>query len=177
MKPLSSTDDPFKPLVVNEVSYTIDSDHVDAQWTQPDSCLYNQHRTSSNSQPVPKTSILMPGNVQIHRQVPLSDAKNSKETKIELYKLLQYYDAIVSKSENDIGQTDLIKMHIATKQNIAEIAAQWYLLVLKHHDFLKQEIKNLLDAGIIHNPMSPWASPLVIVKKHLQVYHKGSACA
>ena len=43
---------------------------------------------TSNSKPVPKVSILMPGAIQIQRQVPLSNAKISKETKIELYKML-----------------------------------------------------------------------------------------
>ena len=73
--------------------------------------------------PVPKTSILMSGNVQIHRKVLLSDAKISKETKIVLHNLLPKYDAIISKHNNDIGQTDLIKMHIATRPDAALIAA------------------------------------------------------
>ena len=107
----------------------------------------------------------MPSNVQIHRQVLLNDTKISKETKTALYELLQKYDTIISKNNNDIGQTDLIKMHIATRPDTAPIAAQPYPLALKHHDFLKQEIKNLLDAGIIHKSMSPWASPIVVVKK------------
>ena len=50
--------------------------------------------------------------------------KNSKETNIVLYSLLQKYDAIISKSDNDISKTDLIKMHIATKPNAAPITAQ-----------------------------------------------------
>ena len=54
--------------------------------------------------------------------------------------MLKKYDAI-SKSDIDIGQTDLIKMHIATKPNAAPTAARPYPLALKHHDFLKQEIK------------------------------------
>ena len=67
-------------------------------------------------------------------------------------------------------------MHIATRLDAPPVAAWPYLLVLKHHDFLKQEIKNLLDAGIIHKSMSSWASPIVIVKKHtpeglLQQFH------
>ena len=41
-----------------------------------------------------------------------------------------------------------------------------YLLALKHHDFLKWEIKNLLDARIIQKSMSPWAKPIVIIKRH-----------
>ena len=88
---LSSTDDPLKLLVFSEVTYTIDSNHNDAQWMQPDSSSYNQCRTSSNSKPVPKTPILMPGDVQIHRQVLLGAAKISKKktTKIEPYKMHQ----------------------------------------------------------------------------------------
>ena len=107
----------------------------------------------------------MPSNVQIHKQVLLNDVKISKETKTALYKLLHKYDTIILKSDNDIGQTDLIKMLIATRLDAAPIAAQPYPLALKHHDFLKQEIKNLLDAGIIHKSMSLWASPIIVVKK------------
>ena len=103
---------------------------------------------------------------QIHREVLLSDMKISKETKIALYNLLQKYDTIISKSDNDIGQTDLIKMHIATRQDAALIAAWLYTLTLMCHDFLKQEIKNLLDTGIIPKSMSPWENPIVVVKKH-----------
>ena len=52
--------------------------------------------------------------------------------KTALYKLLQKYDSIMSKSDNDIGQTDLIKVHIATRSDAAPVAAQPYLLALKH---------------------------------------------
>ena len=52
----------------------------------------------------------MPGAIQIHRQVPLSNTKNPKVTKNKLYEMLQRYDAIILKSYNDIGQTDLIHM-------------------------------------------------------------------
>ena len=52
------------------------------------------------------------------------------------------------------------------KPDAASITAQPYPLALKHHDFLKKEIKNLLEARTIPKSMSPWASPIVIVKKH-----------
>ena len=74
--------------------------------------------------------------------------------------------SIISKSDNDIGQMDLIEMHIATRPDASPIASQPYPLALKHHDFLKQDIKNLLDTGIIHKSMPPLASPIVAVKKH-----------
>ena len=50
-----------------------------------------------------KISVLMSSNDQIHRQVTLNDAKNSKETKTAQYELLQKYKTIISKSDNDIG--------------------------------------------------------------------------
>ena len=59
-------------------------------------------------------------------------------------------------------------MHITTRPYSAPVAAQPYSpLALKHYDFLKQEIKNLLDAEIIHRSMSLWASPIIVVRKHI----------
>ena len=60
-----------------------------------------------------------------------------KETKVELCNLLQKYDAIISRSDNDIGQTDLIKKHIATKPNTNPIATKPYSLPLKTPWLLK----------------------------------------
>ena len=60
--------------------------------------------------------------------------------------MLQRCKAIISKSDNDIDQTDLIQMHIAIKPNATAIVSWPYPFALNHHDFLKQEIKNLLDA-------------------------------
>ena len=166
MKLFSTIDDSFKALAIHEVTYNIDSDHVDAQLMQPDSSPSNQCKIHSNSQPAPKTSIVIPRNVQIHRQVLLNDVKFSKKTKIALNNLLWKYDTIISKSDNDIGQTDLIKMNIATRPDAAPISVWQYCLVLKHYDFLKQEVKNLLDAGNIHKGMFPCTHPIVVVKTH-----------
>ena len=57
-------------------------------------------------------------------------------------------------------------MHIATRPDAAPSAAQPCPLVLKHHEFLKQGTKSLLDAGIICKNMSPCASPIIVVKTH-----------
>ena len=43
--------------------------------------------------------------------------------KTTLYKLLQKYDTIISKSDNDIGQTDLTEMDIATRPDAAPVVA------------------------------------------------------
>ena len=107
----------------------------------------------------------MPSNIQVHIQVPLNNVRISEETKLALHKLLQKCDSIVLKSNNDIGKLDLTDMHIATRPDSAPVATQTYPLAIKQHDLLKQEVKNLLDAGIICKSRSPWTSSIVVVKK------------
>ena len=97
MKLLSNSDDYLNPSAVNEVTHDINSDHADAQWTQPNSYPYTPCKIHCNSWPVPKMSVLMLTNVQIHRQLLLNDAKIANETKTALYRLLQKYDTIILK--------------------------------------------------------------------------------
>ena len=96
----------------------------------------------------------MPSELQVHRHVPVNDAKIIQTTKLALQNLLQEFDYIISKSRNDTGQIDLIEMHIGTRPDATPIAACPYPLALKHHNSLKKEIQNLLDAFIICNSMS-----------------------
>ena len=84
MKPLSNIDDSFNLSAVSEVTHDISSDHVDAKWTQPDIYLSTLCKIYSNSWPVLKTLVLMPSNVQMHRQVPLKDT-NFQKKQILLY--------------------------------------------------------------------------------------------
>ena len=57
-------------------------------------------------------------------------------------------------------------MYLATTPDGTPISPCPYPLALEHQDFLKQEIQNLLNAGIICKSMSPWASPIVDIEKH-----------
>ena len=73
----------------------------------------------------------------------------------------------LQKVNNYIGQTDHHwNAHNYKTRCSPSHSLQPYPLALKHHDILKQEIKNLLDEGIIHKSMSQWESPIVVVKKH-----------
>ena len=125
----------------------------------------HSRKTCVNQQPV-ISSLILPSEIQVHRQVPLTDAKVLKTTKLALGDLFQKFDSLISKNNADIGHTDLIEMHIANRIDVTTITAHPYPLPLKHHDFLKQEIKNLLNIGIMHKSMSPWASPVIVIKKH-----------
>ena len=65
MKPFSNADDPLEPLMINEVTYGIDSDQVDTKCMQTKNS-YHQCESTNDSKPVLKTSILKPGAIQIH---------------------------------------------------------------------------------------------------------------
>ena len=65
----------------------------------------------------------MPSDIQVHRQVPLNNAKILKGTNLALHKLCKKFDSIISKNDNDIGQLDLIEMHIAARPDTAPVAA------------------------------------------------------
>ena len=43
------------------------------------------------------------------------------------------------------------------------VSSRPYTLVLKHHQWVQEEIETLERAGVITKSMSPWASPIVVV--------------
>ena len=61
---------------------------------------------------------------------------------------------------------DLIEMHIATRLVATPVAAWSYPLVLKHHDFLIQEIKKLIRCGNYPQEYVPMGKAYHSVKKH-----------
>ena len=77
------------------------------------------------------------------------------------------YNSIFSKSTADIGRTNLIELDIPTEG--PPVASKPYTVPLKCTEFVKHEIKQLEETGIICRSMSDWASPkLVIPKKEEQ---------
>ena len=45
------------------------------------------------------------------------------------------------------------------------IAKKLYTLAIKHHEWVKEEIDKLLEAGVIRESHSIWAAPIVVVPK------------
>ena len=152
MTPLSQINTPVHDI--NKVTHDINPDIVNSGWTHQNINPNTRYKNCNGQQPKIKTSLLMPSDIQVHRQVPLNNVNISEETKLALQKLLNTFDSIISRSKNDIGQTDLIKMHIAMRPDSTPVTARPYPLALKDPDFLQQEIKKLLDAGIICKYMS-----------------------
>ena len=105
-----------------------------------------------------------PAEVPVHRKVLLEDKNISPKTQQSFNEPCQKYDDIISKNSGDIGKTMLVEMEIDTG-NHSPIASKPYTLPLKHYEWVQREIETLERAGIIERSISPWASPVVIVRR------------
>ena len=86
-----------------------------------------------------------------------------QETRQKLQVLQQNYDDIVSKHSSDIRLTHLEEMTIDTDLNLPPIVSKPYPLPLKHHKLVKEEIENLVEAGLIERSMSPYVASIIVV--------------
>ena len=97
----------------------------------------------------------------------LQDADIKSTTRSAFDELCEKYPKVFSKSNEDIGRTQLITMDIDTGDSPL-VSSRPYTLALKHHQWVQEEIETLEHAGVITKSMSPWASPIVVVPKKSQ---------
>ena len=105
--------------------------------------------------------VFSPAQVTEHRRVDLKDKEISEQTKQKFEKLKGKYPKVFSISSEDIGWTNLVTMHVDTRNN-PPICQKPYTLPLKHYSWVQQEIETLVRAGVIKKSISPWASPIVM---------------
>ena len=98
-------------------------------------------------------------------KVVLEHTTISDETKNKLQVLKQDYNDIVSQHSGDIGLTHLGEVIFKTDPKLLPVASKLYPLRLKHHKFIKQEIENQLEAGLIKRSMSPFVAPIIGVPR------------
>ena len=83
---------------------------------------------------------------------------------LHIYHLINEFKHIFSNNEYDIGRCVDIRHKIITRDELPiRIGQRRFPLHLR--EVLKNKIKEMLDANIIERSISPWASPLVFVKK------------
>ena len=99
----------------------------------------------------------------LNARITLLDAELSSETQQQLETLLKEFSDIMSKSSSGIGLTHLKEMVLHTKLGGISVASRPYLLPLKHHKFGKEELTNLLEAGLIELSLSPYTAPIIVV--------------
>lgn len=88
----------------------------------------------------------------------------SQDDKEILKNLLQTYSDVFSHSEYDLGCTGLAKHNIDTGAN-KPIKQALRRQPFAHQPIIDEQVKSMLENGIIEKSQSPWASNVVIVKK------------
>ena len=122
-------------------------------------------RQDTDASPEKSTGfITSPADVTVYTKPKLIDHETPPEIKKALEKLCDKFQKVFSQNPADIGQTPLIEMDIPTGDS-PPIAQKPYPLALKHADWVKKELLELEQAGIIVKSVSPWASPIVVVPK------------
>ena len=108
--------------------------------------------------------VFSPAQVTEHCCVELKDQEMYQETKGRFKNSRRITQRFFSVSNQDIGHTNLVTMHVDTGDN-PPICQKTYTLPLKHYSWVQQEIETLECVGVIKKSISPWASPIVVVAK------------
>ncbi len=98
---------------------------------------------------------------ELHISATKGKSQHVKET---VAGLLHKYSDTFSKDDWDIGLTHLAEHPIKT-ENAAPVKQRPRRVPLAYADEEKKAIEDLLKKGVIQKSTSPWASPIVLVKK------------
>ena len=82
----------------------------------------------------------------------------------QLDSLLRTFQDQFAKDEMTIGTTPLTQMSIDTGDS-DPVSQKPYPVVMKHYNWVKEEIDKLLEAGVIRNSHSSWSAPIIVVPK------------
>ena len=129
-----------------------------------DSNKKNCHKNTDKLVPIPENSAFMfHKDFYLRPRITLLDAELSLETQQQLETLLGEFSDIMSKSSSDIGLTHLKEMVLHTKPGSISVVSKPYLLPLKHRKFVKDELTNLLEAGLTEWSLSSYTAPIMVV--------------
>uniref|UniRef100_H3H3R4 RNA-directed DNA polymerase n=1 Tax=Phytophthora ramorum TaxID=164328 RepID=H3H3R4_PHYRM len=93
-----------------------------------------------------------------------SQSKLSAEQKALFQTELNRFDSLFVESSKAPGRTDLLNFRIDTGPN-APIKQQPYRVSVAEGEVMEAEIQQYLELGIIRPSISPWASPVLMIRK------------
>lgn len=99
-------------------------------------------------------------NLQFQINEALTDCQ-----KLELEQLLDEFSDIFADDTRSMGFTHVGEHEILIKEGCKPIKAKPYRVSPKERDIIKTQITEMLENNIIRPSKSPWASPVVLVKK------------
>jgi hypothetical protein len=90
---------------------------------------------------------------------------NSFQSK-QLEELILSYSDIFSKNKRDLGKCKLgVKHHIHLKQEAVPVKQPLRRIPFGYREEVRNDLKTMLNDGVIEKSSSEWASPLVLVRK------------
>ena len=88
----------------------------------------------------------------------------TQEQKKRAKTLLTKYSFLFAMDSMDLGKTDLVKHHIELT-NYTPIKDRYRRIPPQQYEEVRKHLKEMLDIGAIRHSNSPWASPVVLVRK------------
>ena len=78
--------------------------------------------------------------------------------------VIEKYSFLFAMNSLDLGRTDLVKHHIELK-DYTPIKDRYRRIPPHQYEEVRKHLKEMLDIGAIRRSNSPWASPVVLVRK------------
>ncbi|KAG1372126.1 hypothetical protein G6F61_011330 [Rhizopus arrhizus] len=88
-----------------------------------------------------------------------------EQIKLRLKKLLKKYEDIFDWNNDTIGHTALLEHKIIIKEDTIPISHRPYRISPLEADHLQKELEKYCKLGVISPSNSPWAAPVILVKK------------
>ena len=84
-------------------------------------------------------------------------------------KLLEEYQHLFALNLKELGKTSLVQHEIKLSNNIPFNERYWRIPPHQYEE-VRKHLQEMLDIGAIQRSTSPWASPVVLVHKKMEVY-------
>lgn len=81
------------------------------------------------------------------------------------HSLVREFAGIFSKSDDDIGRTDLAKHHIKLHDSAVPIRQNYHRVPFHQRSTMEELTNKMLASNIIEPASGPWSSPVVLVVK------------
>lgn len=136
----------------------VDGDCVDNQGNETRVLMTATKETENETQPEIRSKRMLNA-----KDLDIGETLNKAE-RTKLWGLIDSYDDIMSKHESDTGLTDVMTHSINTG-DAAPINQRTYRLSFSERTEVQKLVAEYAEAGYIRESDSPWACPIVIVRK------------
>ena len=115
---------------------------------------------------VDKTPLTPEQMKQLFEQIKLEEGTShwTEEQRSWVRTVIEKYSFLFAMSSSDLGRTDLVKHHIQL-DNYTPIKDRYRRIPPHQYEEVRKHLKEMLDIGAIRRSNSPWASPVVLVRK------------